>query len=39
MKKKENTTDVKWSNYKYYLTTLNSIEKRGAELIDVTDQK
>jgi len=38
-KTKEDTTDVEWANYKYYLAALNSMAKRGAELIDVTDQK
>jgi len=35
---KEDTTDVDWANYKYYLAAVNSMEKRGAELIDVTNQ-
>jgi beta-lactamase superfamily II metal-dependent hydrolase len=35
---KEDFTDIDWANYKYYLAAVNSMEKKGAELIDVTDQ-
>jgi len=35
---KEDTTDVDWANYKYYLAAVNSMAKKGAELIDVTNQ-
>ena len=38
-KTKEETTDIDWANYKYYLAAVNSMEKKGAELIDVTEQK
>ena len=37
-KTKEDTTDIDWANYKYYLAAVNSMAKKGAELIDVTDQ-
>ena len=35
---KEDFTDIDWANYKYYLAAVNSMEKKGAQLIDVTDQ-
>lgn len=38
-KTREDTSNVDWANYKYYLAAIHSMEKKGAYLIDVTDQK
>ena len=35
---REDTTNIDWANYKYYLAAVHSMEKKGAELIDVTDK-
>ena len=34
----EETTHVDWANYKYYLAAIHSMEKKGAQLIDITSQ-
>ena len=33
----EDICKIKWANYKYYLATVHSMQKKGAELIDVTN--
>ena len=35
---KEDTSQVDWANYKYYLAAIHSMEKKNAELIDVTNK-
>ncbi len=37
-KTREDTSNIDWANYKYYLAAVNSMEKKGAELIDLTNQ-
>ena len=37
-KTREDTSQVDWANYKYYLAAIHSMEKKGAELIDVTNK-
>ena len=34
----EDRCRVDWTNYKYYLAAVHSMQKRGAELIDVTNK-
>ena len=34
----EEITNVDWANYKYYLAAVNSMVKKGARLIDVTEK-
>ena len=34
----EEVSNVDWANYKYYLAALNSMIKKGARLIDVTEK-
>ena len=36
---REDTTNIDWANYKYYLAAIHSMQKKGASLIDVTNQK
>ena len=36
-KTREDTTNVDWANYKYYLAAVHSMQKKGATLIDVTN--
>jgi len=38
-KTREDTTNVDWANYKYYLAAVHSMQKKGAYLIDVTNQE
>ena len=35
---REEVTNVDWANYKYYLAAVNSMTKKGARLIDVTEK-
>ena len=35
---KEDTSQVDWANYKYYLAAVDSMRIKGAELIDVTNR-
>ncbi len=37
-KTREDTTNVDWANYKYYLAAVDSMRIKGAELIDVTNR-
>ena len=38
-KTREDTTNVDWANYKYYLAAIHSMQKKGAYLIEVTNQE
>ena len=35
---REDTTQVDWANYKYYLAAVHSMQIKGAQLVDVTNQ-
>ena len=35
---REEVSNVEWANYKYYLAAINSMTKKGARLIDVTEK-
>ena len=37
-KTREDTTDIDWANYKYYLAAVHSMQKKSAQMIDVTNQ-
>ena len=37
-KTKEDTTKISLANYKYYIAAVHSMQKKGAQLIDVTNQ-
>ena len=34
----EDTTRVDWANYKYYLAAVHSMQKKGAQLVDITNR-
>ena len=37
-KTREDTTQVDWANYKYYLAAVNSMQKKSAQLFDLTNK-
>ena len=37
-KTREDTSQIDWANYKYYLAAFNSMQKKSAQLIDVTNK-
>ena len=37
-KTREETTNVDWANYKYYLAAVHSMQKKGANMVDVTNK-